>query len=30
VSVRPGMSVLDAALGAGASVLSSCRLVLDL
>jgi ferredoxin-NADP reductase len=25
VSVRPGMSVLDAALGAGASVLSSCR-----
>ena len=25
VSVRPGVSVLDAALGAGASVLSSCR-----
>jgi ferredoxin len=25
VSVRPGVSVLDAALGAGVSVLSSCR-----
>jgi ferredoxin len=25
VTVQPGVSVLDAALGAGASVLSSCR-----